>query len=86
MNTKWKILKKIYENYKEREKNNTPVAVCYNSFGVLMEFDSLEEDNNKKVSNQESVCKQKVKDKVISNILSEIKIKNELHKVEIVIT
>jgi len=51
LNTKWKILKKTFKNHEEMEMNKVLVTVCCNSFGVLIDFEDLEENDNKKVSN-----------------------------------
>ena len=84
-NTEWKLPKKTFKNHKEIEINTALVIVYHNSFGVLIEFKDLEDDDNMKVSYQRSY-EQNTKNKVISNMISKIETKDKLHKVKMMTT
>ena len=81
-NMEQKTLKKTVKVDKEIEINNALLTVYQNSFGELTEFKGLDKDDNEKLRDYSKVNEDKVKDNVISNIITNFEMKDELYEVE----
>ena len=75
---------KPFRNHKEIKQNQMSVIVYQNSFSALIETKDLGENDDKIGGNKGFMQMKVVKDKIMRNIIEELKIKEELCELDII--